>query len=64
MDQKLRFTTQQMIRIDFRALIKDFAKRIWHAQIEMKQVGFRQEARLGGIGFLVELCCSYLADRF
>ena len=51
-------------RIDFRALIKDFAKE-FSTRIEMKQVGFRQEAaRLGGIGSCGrELCCStWLTD--
>ncbi|WP_339696734.1 PSP1 domain-containing protein, partial [uncultured Marixanthomonas sp.] len=37
-------------RVDFRQLIKEFA-RTFNTRIEMKQVGFRQEAaRLGGIG--------------
>lgn len=37
-------------RVDFRELIKEFA-RTFSTRIEMKQVGFRQEAaRLGGIG--------------
>src|SRR5699024_10708053 len=46
-------------RVDFRALIKDLA-RAFHTRIEMKQIGFRQEAaRLGGIGSCGrELCCS------
>ncbi|MNX47775.1 hypothetical protein D3C86_783350 [compost metagenome] len=51
-------------RIDFRQLIKDFAKE-FSTRIEMKQVGFRQEAaRLGGIGSCGrELCCStWLTD--
>ncbi len=51
-------------RIDFRMLIKDFARE-FSARIEMKQVGFRQEAsRLGGIGSCGrELCCStWLTD--
>jgi cell fate regulator YaaT (PSP1 superfamily) len=51
-------------RIDFRMLIKDFAKD-FSTRIEMKQVGFRQEAsRLGGIGSCGrELCCStWLTD--
>jgi cell fate regulator YaaT (PSP1 superfamily) len=50
-------------RVDFRALIKDFAKE-FSTRIEMKQVGFRQEAaRLGGIGSCGELCCStWLTD--
>ena len=51
-------------RIDFRLLIKDFARE-FSTRIEMKQVGFRQEAaRLGGIGSCGrELCCStWLTD--
>ena len=51
-------------RVDFRLLIKDFAK-AFNTRIEMKQVGFRQEAsRLGGIGSCGrELCCStWLTD--
>ena len=51
-------------RVDFRLLIKDFAKE-FNTRVEMKQVGFRQEAaRLGGIGSCGrELCCStWLTD--
>ena len=51
-------------RVDFRQLIKDYA-RAFSTRIEMKQVGFRQEAaRLGGIGSCGrELCCStWLTD--
>jgi cell fate regulator YaaT (PSP1 superfamily) len=51
-------------RVDFRGLIKEFAKE-FSARIEMKQVGLRQEAaRLGGIGSCGrELCCStWLTD--
>jgi len=51
-------------RVDFRELIKLFAKE-FRTRIEMKQVGFRQEAsRLGGIGSCGrELCCStWLTD--
>lgn len=51
-------------RVDFRQLIKDFARE-FSVRIEMKQVGFRQEAsRLGGIGSCGrELCCStWLTD--
>ena len=51
-------------RVDFRMLIKDFAKE-FSTRVEMKQVGFRQEAaRLGGIGSCGrELCCStWLTD--
>jgi len=51
-------------RVDFRQLIKELA-RAFSTRIEMKQVGFRQEAaRLGGIGSCGrELCCStWLTD--
>lgn len=51
-------------RVDFRDLIKLFAKE-FKTRIEMKQIGFRQEAsRLGGIGSCGrELCCStWLTD--
>lgn len=51
-------------RVDFRQLIKDYARE-FSTRIEMKQVGFRQEAsRLGGIGSCGrELCCStWLTD--
>jgi len=51
-------------RVDFRQLIKEYAKE-FNIRIEMKQVGFRQEAsRLGGIGSCGrELCCStWLTD--
>lgn len=51
-------------RVDFRLLIKDFAKE-FNTRVEMKQVGLRQEAaRLGGIGSCGrELCCStWLTD--
>ena len=51
-------------RVDFRQLIKDYARE-FNIRIEMKQVGFRQEAsRLGGVGSCGrELCCStWLTD--
>ncbi len=51
-------------RVDFRELIKVFAREFC-TRIEMRQVGFRQEAaRLGGIGSCGrELCCStWLTD--
>jgi len=51
-------------RVDFRQLIKEYAKE-FSTRIEMKQVGLRQEAaRLGGIGSCGrELCCStWLTD--
>ena len=51
-------------RVDFRQLIKDMA-RAFNLRIEMRQIGYRQEAqRLGGIGSCGrELCCStWLSD--
>ena len=51
-------------RVDFRELIKLYARE-FKIRIEMKQVGLRQEAsRLGGIGSCGrELCCStWLTD--
>lgn len=51
-------------RVDFRQLIKEFAHE-FRTRIEMRQIGFRQEAgRLGGIGSCGrELCCStWLTD--
>ena len=51
-------------RVDFRQLIKEFARE-FSTRIEMKQIGLRQEAaRLGGIGSCGrELCCStWLTD--
>jgi len=63
-DSKVIFYYTAEERVDFRELIKDFA-RAFSTRIEMKQVGFRQEAsRLGGIGSCGrELCCStWLTD--
>lgn len=51
-------------RVDFRQLIKEFAYE-FKTRIEMRQIGFRQEAaRLGGVGSCGrELCCStWLTD--
>lgn len=51
-------------RVDFRQLIKEFARE-FRTRIEMKQIGLREEAgRLGGIGSCGrELCCStWLTD--
>lgn len=51
-------------RVDFRQLIKDMA-RAFSIRIEMRQIGYRQEAqRLGGVGSCGrELCCStWLTD--
>ncbi len=51
-------------RVDFRLLIKEFAA-TFRTKIDMKQIGFRQEAaKVGGIGSCGrELCCStWLTD--
>ncbi|WP_228063707.1 regulatory iron-sulfur-containing complex subunit RicT [Faecalibacter rhinopitheci] len=51
-------------RVDFRQLIKEYASK-FSVRIEMKQIGFRQEAaKIGGIGSCGrELCCStWLTD--
>ncbi|KFE98525.1 hypothetical protein IX39_13905 [Chryseobacterium formosense] len=51
-------------RVDFRMLIKEFAG-AFRTKIDMKQIGFRQEAaKVGGIGSCGrELCCStWLTD--
>jgi cell fate regulator YaaT (PSP1 superfamily) len=52
-------------RVDFRELIKGFAKE-FRIRIEMKQIGARQEsAHLGGIGPCGrELCCSSWINQF
>lgn len=52
-------------RVDFRELIKVFAKE-FQTRVEMKQIGTRQEsARLGGIGSCGrELCCSTWINNF
>jgi len=51
-------------RVDFRQLIKEYAA-AFRTKIDMKQIGFRQEAaKIGGIGSCGrELCCSsWLTD--
>ncbi len=56
------YTAEQ--RVDFRLLIKEYAS-AFKLKIEMKQIGYRQEAsRVGGIGSCGrELCCStWLTD--
>ena len=61
---KITFFYTANQRVDFREMIKIFAKE-FSTRIEMRQVGLRQEAaRLGGIGSCGrELCCStWLTD--
>ncbi len=52
-------------RVDFRALVRDLAKRL-RTRIEMRQIGIRDEAKkLGGIGPCGrEICCSKFIREF
>lgn len=52
-------------RVDFRELIKQYAKE-FRVKIEMRQIGARQEAgKIGGIGSCGrELCCSTWLNNF
>jgi cell fate regulator YaaT (PSP1 superfamily) len=52
-------------RIDFRALVKDLAKR-FRMRIEMRQIGVRDEAKMiGGIGVCGRnLCCASFMKTF
>lgn len=62
--RKVTFLYTAEERVDFRELIKIYAEE-FKTRIEMKQIGYRQEAaRLGGIGSCGrELCCStWLSD--
>ncbi len=62
---KVTFYYTAESRVDFRSLIKDLARE-FSTRIEMRQIGFRQEAaRLGGIGSCGrELCCSSWMSDF
>jgi cell fate regulator YaaT (PSP1 superfamily) len=48
-------------QVDFRLLIKDFAKE-FSTRVEMKQVGFRQKQRFGGIGSVWRIVLFYLVN--
>ena len=61
---KVTFYYTAETRVDFRLLIREFAS-TFRTKIDMKQIGFRQEAaKIGGIGSCGrELCCStWLTD--
>ena len=62
---KLLFYFASEERVDFRDLVKDLAQR-FHARIEMRQIGARDEAKMvGGIGSCGrELCCSTWLPAF
>lgn len=52
-------------RVDFRALVKDLAS-VFHARIELRQIGVRDEARmLGGLGICGKpFCCHQFLKEF
>lgn len=52
-------------RVDFRALVKDLAG-VFHARIELRQIGVRDEAKLlGGLGICGKpFCCATFLDDF
>jgi cell fate regulator YaaT (PSP1 superfamily) len=52
-------------RVDFRDLVRDLAAK-FHARIDMRQVGVRDEARMvGGLGHCGEqLCCTRFGGEF
>ena len=52
-------------RVDFRALVKDLAS-VFHARIELRQIGVRDEARmLGGLGICGKpFCCAQFLNEF
>ena len=60
---KFHFTAEN--RVDFRELVKDLAS-IFHARIEMRQIGVRDAAGVaGGYGICgQELCCSRFLKGF
>lgn len=63
--EKIIFYYTSENRIDFRKLIVELAAR-FHTRIEMRQIGYRQEAaKIGGIGSCGrELCCSTWLRNF
>ncbi|MBN2415691.1 hypothetical protein JXO52_07605 [bacterium] len=57
------FTSEN--RVDFRALVRDLARK-YHTRIELRQIGVRDEAkRIGGVGVCGRsLCCSTFLREF
>lgn len=61
---KILFNFTSDGRVDFRELVKDLAS-TFHARIELRQIGVRDEARkLGGIGICGRpfCCCTFLNE--
>ena len=51
-------------RVDFRELVKDLAG-VFRARIELRQIGVRDEAKIGGLGICGRpFCCSQFMDEF
>lgn len=57
------FTSEN--RVDFRALVRDLARK-YHTRIELRQIGVRDEAkRIGGVGVCGRsLCCTTFLREF
>jgi len=62
---KIIFTFTAEGKVDFRELVKTLVQK-YHARIEMRQIGVRDEAkRVGGIGICGrDLCCSLYLREF
>ena len=64
-ERKIVFYFVAEDRVDFRDLVKDLASQ-FHARIDMRQIGVRDEARMvGGLGHCGEqLCCTRFGGEF
>ncbi|MGC8976925.1 MAG: PSP1 domain-containing protein [Candidatus Ratteibacteria bacterium] len=62
---KITFYYLAETRIDFRKLVRDLAK-IFNCRIEMRQIGFRDEAKIkGGYGVCGrQLCCATFLKKY
>jgi cell fate regulator YaaT (PSP1 superfamily) len=62
---RLTFHFASEERVDFRNLVRELARR-FHARIEMRQIGVRDQAKMvGGLGLCGrELCCCSWIHRF
>ncbi len=62
---KITFYYLAETRIDFRKLVRDLAK-IFNCRIEMRQIGFRDEAKIkGGYGICGrQLCCATFLKKY
>jgi len=63
-DSKILFFFTAESRVDFRDLVKDLVN-LFHARIELRQIGVRDEARVtGGCGVCGRiLCCHGVSDK-